>query len=156
MTETPDITYNYAEAKRRAVFIQGLRDMADFLEAKPSVNCPSSATLNSYVSTREDMARNARAASWEKIWDSSAFFSLRKTFCDDLIMEVFTDRSTICNQVVVGEKVIPAQPERIEKVYEWVCDDTALLTSDARHFEESRQANSTSPEEDRPIDPRRV
>lgn len=128
MTETPAADYDYAAAKRRAAFIQGLRDMADFLEKTPNVTHPSMSILNAYVSTKEDLARNARATSWEKIWDSPSYFSLRKTFCEDLIMEIFTDRSTICRQVEVGEKIIPAQEARVEKVYEWKCDDASLFT----------------------------
>lgn len=130
MTETPAADYDYAAAKRRSAFVQGLRDMADFLEQHPNVDHPKNDTMNVFVSTREDIVRNARGSSWEKIYNDTWFY-LRKEFGEDLIFEINCARATICRQVEIGEKIVPAQPaqpERVEKVYEWICDDASLLT----------------------------
>lgn len=39
-------------------------------------------------------------------------------------------RDAVCRRVVVGTKVIPAQPEQVVDEVEWVCDDPLLRATD--------------------------
>ena len=120
--------------QERRDFIDGLRQVADFFEQHPSVPMPQSdMTINVFVSTREEMATIARVSKWDKIFDNN-FFMLRKSFGPLLLLDVNAWRDVICKQVSKGtrivpakpEEVIPAQPEREEEVFEWVCDEPLL------------------------------
>lgn len=83
MTETETI--------ERATFIQGLRELADYLAAHPLIPVTKH-SLNEFVDTREewdairatDPAIDARA--------SGSFLCLRKTFAGGVKLEVNTDR----------------------------------------------------------------
>jgi hypothetical protein len=125
MTETPSIDYDYAKAKERAAAIRGLRDLADFLEAHPGVPFPAYNVLNANVDTKDEIARIARLCSWEKDFNGE-FFSLRKRFGGELMLDVYTSRDQVCRRVVKGTKTLPAVPERTVEDVEWVCDDALL------------------------------
>lgn len=128
-TETPEPTYDYAAAKRRAEYVKGLRDLADFFEKNPQLPHPACNTVNIMVNDKEQLAAFAKVGTWEKVY-SDTWFMLRRQFGEDLTLDVNIFRSSVCRAVEVGEKHVPAQPAqpaRIEKVYEWVCDDASLL-----------------------------
>jgi hypothetical protein len=113
--------------RERADAIQGLRDLADFLEQHPGVPAP---TYNALLvsSTKEMLTRIARMASWTKDYGGE-YFSLKKEFLGGLTLDIYTSRSEVCRKVVVGERVVPArpaEPERVEEVVEWVCEEALL------------------------------
>lgn len=119
--------------ERRIAFIQGLRDFADFLEAHPSVDMPIYTTITVFAKDREALARQARAAKWEKEYGGD-WFNLRRIFCDDLHFDVSIKRDQVCRKVVVGtkiveatdEQIIPAKPEHEVPVEEWICEESIL------------------------------
>lgn len=78
-TDTVDDIRTEAEeaAQRRAAFIQGLRDCADWLERHPDVRCPRWQNMNVFVDTREEIAAQARAATWEKVYNGEWFYLSR-------------------------------------------------------------------------------
>lgn len=121
-TMAADIT-NERAAARRAAFIQSLRDAAEFLEQHPGVQAPRYILMNVFVDTRDDVAAHARAATWEKEFNGP-WFSLRKTFGEDLSLDITAPRETVCRKVVVGTQIVP---EREEEVVEWICDDASVL-----------------------------
>jgi len=115
----------------RAAVIDGLRALADFLEANPSLPAPTLNRLLVPLSTREQIAGIARVGSWQKDYESDTWFSLKRSFGPQVTLEYFTERSNVCRKVKTGETRLvparPAEPERIEDVEKWVCDDAALL-----------------------------
>ena len=111
---------------RRTAFIQSLRDLATFLEEHPAVWAPQYVNINAFVNTREEVVAQARAASWEKVWNGDWFY-LRKEFGPDLSLDVTADRGVVCRKVVTGTRVIEAQPEREVESYDWICDDASLM-----------------------------
>lgn len=117
---------SFTRAERRSAFIQSLRDAADFFEAHPNVAVPRYTVMNVFLNTREEIVEQARAASWEKVYND-AWFTLLRRFGDDLTVEVNASRETVCRKVVTGSHVVPALPERTIEDFEWVCDDEALL-----------------------------
>jgi hypothetical protein len=119
----PDIAEQ--ERQRRADFIQGLRECADFMERHPLIPTPYGHAINAFVNTKEQLAAIARSTSWAKGYDDN-YFWLKKTFSGDITLEVNTNRERICRRVVVGTKVIPAQPEKVVEQVEWVCDEGLL------------------------------
>ncbi len=110
---------------RRAAFIQALRGCASFLEQHPEIGMPVSTTMNVFVDEREEVAAVARMTTWEKVYTDN-FFTLRKTFCEDLTFEINAPRTAVCRRVVKGTRVIPAKPEQIVEDVEWVCDEPLL------------------------------
>lgn len=111
----------------RVAEIAGLRALADFLDAHPDI-VPSSQTYNVYVNSREELARIARATTWQKVYVGN-FFILRKMF-GGIQLDVYTDRELVCKPVVTGKKIVeavPAQPEHEEDIVEWVCEHESLL-----------------------------
>lgn len=126
------------ESKRRRMFIQGLRDMADFFENHPDLKFPHYSGLNVFVNTREEIAEIARQSTWSKVY-AGHWFCLRKQFGSDLTLEINISREEVCRKVVTGTRVVPAMPampateETVEEVTEWVCDETSLL-ADYKEF----------------------
>lgn len=116
--------------ERRVRLIAGLRDLAAFLEQHPTVEAPRYNILNVFVNSRDELATAARGASWEKVYNEN-WFSLRKTFCEDLALEINAGRETVCRKVVKGTRTIPAQPEREVEDVEWICEDASLLNGEA-------------------------
>lgn len=124
---TNQVSHELDEAtRRRAAFIQSLRDAADFLEQHPGVQAPRYINLSVFVNTRDELAAQARAATWEKAYNYGWFY-LRREFGEDLSIEIAAPRDMVCRKVVVGTQTVPAQPEREVEVVEWVCDDAAVL-----------------------------
>lgn len=111
---------------------QSLRELADFIESLSDIDLRDQRiTLIHYVTTREELAAIARVGSWSKQYDDS-FFNIVKDFGNGIELQVYTDRANICRRVVTGQRIVeavPAQPERIEDIVEWVCDDAVLAQS---------------------------
>ncbi len=105
--------------------IQGLRELADFLEQHPDVPAPAYNTLNAQAWSKEALTLAARAASWTKDYNDN-YFSLRRMFPGYLTFDVYVERNTICRKVVTGTRLEPAQPEREVETYERVCDEPLL------------------------------
>jgi hypothetical protein len=121
-------------SQERNAFIDGLRELADFLESNPDVK-PTfdyySDTVNFIVHTREEMAAIARIGHWEKV-PVTQFFSIRRMF-GPIQFDVFTERENVCRKVTAGTRVVPAkpaQPEREEPIEEWICDGALLAQAD--------------------------
>jgi hypothetical protein len=115
------------DAVRRAAFIQSLRACADFLETHTTVPAPRSCDLHVFVHSKEEVIRQARVATWEKVYFDH-WFCLRKTFGEEVSLDITIEREAICRRVVTGQRVAPATPETLVDVVEWQCDD-ALLAS---------------------------
>lgn len=117
-----------AASQRRAELVRSLRDAADFFEAHPLVQTPRYTVMNVFLNTKDEIAGQARLATWEKDYQDT-WFCLRKTFCEDLKLEINTQRSTVCRKVVTGTEVVPlkpAEPASVRETFEWVCDEPLL------------------------------
>jgi hypothetical protein len=120
-------------AQERTDALQDLKDIVAFLEAHPGVPPPRFNSLLVTLNTREEIAAVAKQSSWQKDYNGQ-WFSLQKRF-GTLTLDVYVPRDEVCRKVVTGTRVLPAveaQPERVEQVEEWVCDEASLLgdTSD--------------------------
>lgn len=123
--------------------IEGLRKMADWLE-KTSAELPVPCGLvgSIYTGAMHDsrgirhtldstigMALIANAAGDVDKEVSPQLFKLTKNFGGGVKVEWIAYRESVCEKVVVGTKVVPAEPERIiaavpervEEVVEWRC-----------------------------------
>ncbi len=107
----------------RRALIQGLREIALFLEQHPEIPTPSLGVhLDVFVQTRDHLADVARSGSWEKQWIGN-YFALRRMFAGDVHLDINIQREQICRRVVTGTRTVAAEPEHTEEIVEWVCDD---------------------------------
>jgi hypothetical protein len=113
---------------RREAFIQSLRDCADFLAAHPTVTAPRYVTLNIFVNTRDEVVTHAKVGAWEKVYNADWFY-LRRSFGEDLSLDVTAPREEVCRRVVVGTRDVPAMSARTVEVVEWVCDEGSILST---------------------------
>lgn len=118
--------------------VKGLRELADFLEARPEIEMWGGLTINLFADTNEKFAEAARTmGSCNKLTDG-AYFMLRKEFSGGIKVDVNRNREAICTKVKIGEKIIPAVPEtvlpakpaHVEEVYEWQCPESILNAVD--------------------------
>jgi hypothetical protein len=117
-------------------YANGLREVANFLEAHPEIELPES-ELNCYrLDNKETAATTARALSHGGRCDKSyedTLVRLKRTF-GPITLQYLGCRSEICEQVRVGTRIVPEQyvapkpateaqviPEHEEAVYEWHC-----------------------------------
>ena len=122
------------EITARAQFVSALRELADFIEAHPSLPVPfTSMQANVFVSTKTQLAELARTPGvfWEKTVDNN-YFWLRKRFGQlrdngyGASYDVNISRSEVCRKIVKGTRIVPAQPEHEVEEVEWVCDEPLL------------------------------
>lgn len=116
----------------RKAFISSLRGLADWYEAKKELPAPvlkMDAAL--YPDTADQfraLARVIGSSKKEQYGDFDDYMRLVKDFgrCE---FKLVIEKQKTCNRVKVGEKVIPAKPERllpaepqkVVDVYEWDC-----------------------------------
>ena len=159
--EQDNIKINQIHDSIRSVgFIRGLRALADFLEANPSVPTPSYGPyFNVSSCSKEQLQAVLTAQGKPKVeknyWNES--FSLKMHFAEWEALRVteegyryndtgnttitFTaQREEVCERVVTGTKIIPREviPERVveeheEEIVEWKCKP--LLGPDSREEE---------------------
>jgi len=109
----------------RQNYIDGLRQVAQFLADNPDVGLPEPhMAIYRMPDTREGAATAMRAfGNCTKRYDDS-MFRLTKQFGGITLQAVFY-RSSVCERKVVGKKIIPAvpaQPEKEVDLVEWVCN----------------------------------
>jgi hypothetical protein len=131
---------NDFELKNRAEFISGIRSLADWMEQHPSMPTPSSmGVANIYAGSRARLLELRHACGLkDKATFHDEYVGFRKTFSENVRLEVFCTKDKTCKRVQVGEKVIPAtpemlvpgKPERVEPVYEWKCPESILMDDD--------------------------
>lgn len=112
--------------KDPAVFVQQLREVADWYEAHPNTPLTHEETFD----VRLYGVRNKKEAAFllrlfapcEKEWDES-FLRVVKTFPSGAKITALFNRYEVCTRKVVGQRVIPRQvtEERLVDVVEWEC-----------------------------------
>jgi hypothetical protein len=138
-------------------FVQGLRNAADFFEARPELAAPTSEISFIYygyydeafkhtVDSRSGLAHLVRiiGGKVDKLEDDSYYRVIAKR--DGFKIEAVAYRKAICECVKVGTKVepehvIPAQPaieeqvipEREVEIFEWRCPSLLAPESEEEH-----------------------
>jgi len=117
-------------------FINALRELADFYEARPDMELPISLEISLYPSGKQGMAKVARQmGKCEKVADGM-FFRVKRFF-GPIQLVAIEYRSMVCEKVTVGKKIVPetvipareAQviPEHEEEVVEWRCPELLVV-----------------------------
>ncbi len=112
---------NDAEPQRMSTFVQQLRARADWYEAHPDVPEPYIPTWNVFLTTRAELAAVARQVGDATKGDTDTGFFFLRVERPDFAIDFNVPREQVCTSRVVGERVIPAQPERTEPIIEWDC-----------------------------------
>ena len=117
---------------RNADVIQGLRDLADYLEAHDEIPKVGEFTVNAPISQKQECgddywqmsaeqkhgplsAKLARVAQLPGTWFKNGtdyHYTVRRQF-GPITLEVYTDRESICRKVTVMKEI---------EVTEWQCD----------------------------------
>lgn len=124
--------------------IDGLRKMADWLEAHPEAHAPGVVAICDAPGGRDLLVKRARTLGgrWSKVEkdEDDRWFELRLEFGPDIYYELFTLRSNVCERIVVGTEerevegpdpeLVAQLPttkrtETVEKV-EWKCPGSLL------------------------------
>lgn len=110
MDESDTTDTQTVQTLNRHNFIAGLHELADFLDAHPSVPVPSYIIkMHIFVETKEELAAIARQATWSKEYRDT-WFSLCQAFGHGVVsFEVNIEREKVCRRV------------------EWKCDDALLV-----------------------------
>lgn len=124
-TQQPTPEQVAADEKRRSAFVRGLRELADAMEQNHAIPVPWGTQVNTFVDTREEAATVARAGSWRKVY-AGDWFSLRREFSGEVVLDVNIQRAQVCERVVVGTETVPAQPAHEVEIVEWRCADSLL------------------------------
>ena len=110
-------------------YADGLRQVADWLEAHPDIDMPSNEIGCFSMNTKEQAARVLMALKpCNKVYGDS-LFSITRQF-GPIILRYYFNRNQVCTPRVVGTKVVPARPERlieatpehVVEVIEWDCE----------------------------------
>lgn len=121
----------------KSTIVQSLRDLAAYIEARDwschGTSDFSMGTVYLFCEGNEDFAKNARLLGSFTKESGSGYLNLFRNF-GPIRFEVTIPHAKICKRVVVGTRVIPAEPERvipakpehIEELYEWHCPDSVL------------------------------
>jgi hypothetical protein len=108
-------------AAKRLAAIDGLRQLADFLENNPSVELPYE--MGGAVFVELDEARAAMQAApggWSKdVTDN--YWAYERTMPGSVKYTMYVDRANLCRKVKIGTRRIEAVPEHDEPIYKWDC-----------------------------------
>lgn len=124
----------------RAEFANGLREMADWLEAHPQVPVPYTVNANYHIYNwnengqdyEKDLDIRRKATHLSGNWNTELIGDMAyytREFSGNVDFCVMTSRATVCKRVKVGTREVPAREARTEDVYEWECGPNAAETS---------------------------
>jgi hypothetical protein len=114
------VTETLNETKQE--YVDGLRELADWLERNPDFIPPyQPLRVDVFTDDQMEFARKAKRLGGrrEKLGSSSYFFVRRKF--GPHYLDVNVGREQVCKRVVVGTREVLAQEARVEEIVEWEC-----------------------------------
>lgn len=115
--------------------IEGLRALANWLEANPGLNVHIAAVANVTTTDRAELANAVlRMGGGEKFTDTYRI-GVRRTFAENVTVNALAYHATVCEKVVTTETVQEPDPEALARVplvtreverVEWKCPDSLL------------------------------
>jgi len=115
----------------RRAYVNGLRQLAAFIEQHPDLPCPGQENHLIPAGSKARLVAIMRAAPsvrWEKDFNGGDYFSIKTTFDGGHVYDVYVERGEICRKVITGRRIEPAKPEHEVEEFEWVCDEPLLAT----------------------------
>lgn len=119
-------------ATERSDYTQGLRELADFIDAHPDIPLPYAGAHNAFVENKAQLGLIARAVGgrWDKK-GTTDYFYIKREFAGGHSYEVNVSREQVCRKVKTGTRIEPAKPEQEVETFEWVCEEPLLAGADA-------------------------
>lgn len=135
--------------------IDGARKMLDFLEAHPEFDFSGEVKVLIYAQENAKLIALAKGMAPCEKKVQGDYLSFTRSFGGDAILEIFQDRAKVCERVVTGTKVIPAEPEktvtipaqkeRVVEEFEWRCPESILALADPEEDEDDGPETPTVP-----------
>ena len=121
---------NDLDQQERTAVIQGLRDLATFLESKPGLPMPYSIAALISVHAHEIPAIVREIGNSVKTFDEK-WAGFKRNFGGNVHYEIFTARENVCKRVVVGKRQIPAVTIEAhdQDIVEWDCGGSVFARS---------------------------
>lgn len=105
--------------------IDGLRELADYLEERPDVPLPYFGMINAFAEA-DRLPVVARAMGGFTKAHTGDFLSLTKQFTSGVMLAVHFNSEEVCERVVVGTEEVPAVPAHTKEIVEWKCPESVL------------------------------
>lgn len=106
----------------RAIYVKGLRELADFIESREDVPVPcTNVQADIFVRAKADLVNIARVGRWQKR-QVGDYMCLFVEFTGGHTFDVNIEREEVCRKVVTGKRLVPAQPEHEVEEYRWECE----------------------------------
>lgn len=133
------------EAAKRAEWLNGVRSLADFIEANPDFGVPYGGFTQYLYAGDSDETKSALAAMARMLGTaaketSDFYFQLTRMF-GPIPFTVAVDREMVCRKVVTGVETVEVQvpPEGVEMVtvteqretFEWICPESILRPAES-------------------------
>ena len=132
------------DLQKHAEYAAGLRELADWIEAHPTITLPSSIISCYAANNREEASEILAALKPCKKYYNGEFFNINRDFGPITLNFIFY-REEVCVAKVVGKKIVPEIrepakvieiPERITPehevdIIEWDCSEPLLGTTEA-------------------------
>lgn len=114
--------------QKRAARLQGMQELVYFLQANPEVPLPYFGSLNAFADDDKNVSEVARAMKPVDKDTSNSYFTLTKTFNDNVKLSVNWARDAVCERIVIGtEEVAEYKVEaHTRDIVEWVCPEGIL------------------------------
>lgn len=113
-----------SEAKQ--AFVDGLRAMATHLERSnfdDEYAFGDGFVFNVFTWQESDFRAAGRSLGGRREKVLEGGFAMQRVTFGPHRIDVNLPREKVCERVKVGERVVPAQEERVEEVFEWVCPE---------------------------------
>lgn len=134
LTELDSTPNDGADAARRRAYVNGLRQLAAFFEEHPELPVPWQTSHLVGAQDKATLIAIARTPGirWKKDWQGTDYFSLTVTFDGGHVYDVYVPRQEVCEKVVTGTRVVPAQPAHEVEEFRWECVEPLLATGETR------------------------
>ena len=104
----------------RAKWIEGLRELASFLEGNPDLPLPQAFYGLVWSSSKDCTFNLAKGRGpWHKYFSGSYAYLSRRFGPHEYSFGL--TRDLVCERIVTGTREVPASPARIEEIVEWKC-----------------------------------
>lgn len=106
----------------RAQLIQGLRDLADFLEARPDLPAPAAPRFDIWAKSRAEFTAYVRQLGKSTKHATDPYMWFRREF-GPVALDVVAHREKVCTKRVVGVEEVPERtiPAHTREIVEWDC-----------------------------------
>lgn len=114
--------------RHRQLVIEGLRAVADYLEARPDLPAPYIGQLHAFPDPKTLSVVARAMGGFQKDHDGK-YLTLVKEINSAVSFAVVFASEEVCERVVVGTKEVPEKviPAHVEEIIEWKCPESLLV-----------------------------